>query len=84
MSDRCQNEGKSPVNLLNCSLDVSSFKRSENLSTLIDIGISNAKRWNRVKKTLACASDEEFTRVLLDFAEERARRCVKSLPSFVQ
>lgn len=74
MSKKCQNDTIFLRNNGNVNINERSFKINDKLLSQVDIGVSNIKRWNALKSEFLCKSDEDFTEILLNFAEERLKR----------
>ncbi|KRT78674.1 zinc finger protein [Oryctes borbonicus] len=70
MSKRCQKENKKRLVHNGSVKKVNSRKHDENASLNSIIGISNVKRWNELKVAYSCKSNEEFVKILLDFAQK--------------
>lgn len=74
MSKRCQKESKKRLVHNSSAGKVNLRKQDENTFLNSIIGVSNVKRWNELKDAFACKSNEEFVKILLDFAQKHLLR----------
>lgn len=74
MSKRWQKESKKRLVHNGSSEKVNLRKYDENASLSSIIGISNVKRWNELKDAFSCKSNEDFVKILLDFAQKHLVR----------